>query len=294
MNDIVRRDPRAEWIARNRLHPLHAAMQSAQGGEVRWMGPHGVIRKNPHAVGFVGPNGIRRIDRSGGQQGSGARRASVAQEAQLPLHVVEQPAFLVAVVPDMVGGRLSSHDKDLLGLARKLAGNDGAVLAVVFGEHKESAFDSAGVDRLLHLSGGEYDGYAPEQRILALRNLENQLAPRHWLFPDSRNGFFAGASACSISASATSSAMSLISGRGATTPSSIAVHCGQPTATSSAPVSRMSAMRMSGIRCLPGMSVIGAPPPPPQQRERKPERCISLTSMPSARSTLRGASYSPL
>ncbi|HGD1660517.1 TPA: hypothetical protein ACINSD_004656, partial [Pseudomonas aeruginosa] len=26
MNDIVRRDPRAEWIARNRLHPLHAAM----------------------------------------------------------------------------------------------------------------------------------------------------------------------------------------------------------------------------------------------------------------------------
>ncbi len=179
MNDIVRRDPRAEWIARNRLHPLHAAMQSAQGGEVRWMGPHGVIRKNPHAVGFLGPNGIRRIDRSGGQQGSGVRRASVAQEAQLPLHVVEQPAFLVAVVPDMVGGRLSSHDKDLLGLARKLAGNDGAVLAVVFGEHKESAFDSAGVDRLLHLSGGEYDGYAPEQRILALRNLENQLAPHH-------------------------------------------------------------------------------------------------------------------
>ena len=147
-----------------------------------------MIRKNPHAVGFLGPNGIRRIDRSGGQQGSGVRRASVAQEAQLPLHVVEQPAFLVAVVPDMVGGRLSSHDKDLLGLARKLAGNDGAVLAVVFGEHKESAFDSAGVDRLLHLSGGEYDGYAPEQRILALRNLENQLAPRHWLFPDSRNG----------------------------------------------------------------------------------------------------------
>ena len=188
MNDIVRRDPRAEWIARNRLHPLHAAMHSAQGGEVRWMGPHGLVRKNPHAVGFVGPNGIRRIDRSGGQQGSGARRASVAQEAQLPLHVVEQPAFLVAVVPDMVGGRLSSHDKDLLGLARKLAGNDGAVLAVVFGEHKESAFDSAGVDRLLHLAGGEYDGYAPEQRILALRNLENQLAPRHWLFPDSRNG----------------------------------------------------------------------------------------------------------
>ena len=30
MSDIIRRDPRAEWIARNRLHPLHAAMQTQQ------------------------------------------------------------------------------------------------------------------------------------------------------------------------------------------------------------------------------------------------------------------------
>ncbi|MNE38437.1 hypothetical protein D3C80_1323340 [compost metagenome] len=106
-------------------------------------------------------------------------------------------------------------------------------------------------------------------------------------------GLLAGA--CSSSrASATSSARSLINGRGSTTPSSIAVHCGQPTATSSAAVSRISSMRMSGIRCLPGMSVIGAPPPPPQQRERKPERCISRTSIPRALSTARGASYSPL
>ena len=44
MSDIIRRDPRAEWIARNRLHPLHAAMQPAQHS---WMGPNGVIRKNP-------------------------------------------------------------------------------------------------------------------------------------------------------------------------------------------------------------------------------------------------------
>ncbi|MGV8340499.1 electron transfer flavoprotein subunit alpha/FixB family protein, partial [Pseudomonas aeruginosa] len=104
------------WLAPHRLHQLHAAQHPAHGGEVRWMGPPGVVRKHPQAVGFVGPNGIRRIDRSGGQQGSGARRASAVQEAQLPLHVVEQPAFLVAVVPDMVGGSLSSHDMDLPGL----------------------------------------------------------------------------------------------------------------------------------------------------------------------------------
>ncbi|NQD92419.1 electron transfer flavoprotein subunit alpha/FixB family protein [Pseudomonas sp. CrR25] len=185
MSDIIRRDPRAEWIARNRLHPLHAAMQVAQ---TSWMGPNGIVRKNPHAIGFIGPNGIKRIDRSGAQQGGSQKRTATTADVQLPLHVVAQPAFYIAVVPDMVGGRLSAHDKDLLGLAHKLAGADGAVLAVVFGEHKESAFDTAGVDRLLQIEGPAFDGYAPEQCVLALSAVESQLAPRHWLLPDSRSG----------------------------------------------------------------------------------------------------------
>ena len=126
MSDIIRRDPRAEWIARNRLHPLHAAMQPVQQS---WMGPNGVVRKNVHGAGFIGPNGIKRIDRSGVQQGGTSRRAA-SVEVQLPLHQVAAPAFYIAVVPDMVGGRLSSHDRDLLGLAHQLAGSDGAVLAV--------------------------------------------------------------------------------------------------------------------------------------------------------------------
>ncbi|EJN30645.1 electron transfer flavoprotein, alpha subunit [Pseudomonas sp. GM78] len=184
MSDIIRRDPRAEWIARNRLHPLHAAMQPAQHS---WMGPNGVIRKNPHGIGFIGPNGIKRIDRSGAQQG-GATKRSAAVEVQLPLHQVPAPAFYICVVPDMVGGRLSSHDKDLLGLAHQLAGSDGAVLAVVFGEHKENAFSTAGVDRLLVLEGEEFSGYAPEQRVQGLRAVDNQFSPRHWLLPDSRSG----------------------------------------------------------------------------------------------------------
>ncbi|QKZ07164.1 electron transfer flavoprotein subunit alpha/FixB family protein [Pseudomonas eucalypticola] len=184
MSDIIRRDPRAEWIARNRLHPLHAAMQPAQAS---WMGPQGVIRKNPHAVGFIGPNGVKRIDRSGAQQG-GAGKRSAAAEVLLPLHQVVAPAFYIAVVPDMVGGRLGSHDRDLLGLAHQLAGNDGAVLAIVFGEHKESGFSTAGVDRLLVIAGSEYDGYAPEQRVQGLRAVDNQFTPRHWLLPDSRSG----------------------------------------------------------------------------------------------------------
>ncbi|CAD5109470.1 electron transfer flavoprotein subunit alpha [Zestomonas carbonaria] len=186
MSDIIRRDPRAEWIARNRLHPLHAAMR--QQGQTSWMGPNGLIRKTPHGIGFIGPNGLKRIDRSGAQQGTGGKRSSASEVVQLPLQVIEQPAFYIAVVPDMVGGRLSSHDRDLLGLARKLAGEGGAVLAIVFGEHKESAFDTAGVDRLLQVEGDEYEGYAPEQRGLALRAVDGQFVPRHWLLPDSRTG----------------------------------------------------------------------------------------------------------
>lgn len=184
MSEIIRRDPRAEWIARNRLHPLHAAMQPAQHS---WMGPNGVIRKNPHGIGFIGPNGLKRIDRSGAQQGGTVKRTATA-EVQLPLHQVPAPAFYICVVPDMVGGRLSSHDRDLLGLAHQLAGNDGAVLAVVFGEHKESTFATAGVDRLLVLEGEAFSGYAPEQRVQGLRAVDNQFSPRHWLLPDSRSG----------------------------------------------------------------------------------------------------------
>jgi len=154
------------------------------------MGPNGIIRKNPHAaLGFIGPNGVRRIDRSGASApGSTGKRVAVPEVAPLPLHVIEQPAFYIAVVPEMPGQRLSSHDRDILGLARTLAGTDGAVLAVVFGEHKETALDTAGVDRLLHVSGSEYQGYAPEQRILALHAVERQFKPKHWLLPDNRSG----------------------------------------------------------------------------------------------------------
>jgi len=192
MTTIRRRNPRTDWISRNRLHPLHDAVQAAtQGPQARWMGPNGLVRKNPHAaLGFIGPNGLRRIDRSGTSQKTPhpQRASSAAQPQHLPLHQVEHPVFYIAVVPDMIGERLGSHDRDLLGLARRLAGEQGAVLAVVFGVHKETAFDSAGVDRLLHLPGDPYHGYCPEQRLHALHAIERQFTPRHWLLPDSPNG----------------------------------------------------------------------------------------------------------
>lgn len=104
----------------NRLHPLHDSLQPALA-EVR--GPSGLIRRNPHAVGFIGPNGIKRIDRlnGNGATAQGGRRSSAAaKEVVLPLHQVENPDYYIAVVPDMVGGRLSGHDRDVLGQAHKL------------------------------------------------------------------------------------------------------------------------------------------------------------------------------
>ena len=188
MNDIFRRDPRREWILRNRLHPQHALLVSP-AGESR--GPGGLLRKNPHAVGFIGPNGIRRIDRLdvGNLVSLAGRRASAAPAVvELPLHQVAQPDYYVAVVPDMIGGRLTSHDKDTIGQAHALirhAGGAGAVLVIVFGEHREDGFATAGADRLLEVSGKRYLGYAPEQRTCALAQIEQEIAPRYWLFPDS-------------------------------------------------------------------------------------------------------------
>ena len=150
-------------------------------------GPNGVIRKNVHGAGFIGPNGLKRIDRSGAQQGRATKRV-ISTQVQLPLHQVSLPAFYICVVPDMVGGRLSHHDRDVLGLAHQLVGTDGAVLAVVFGAHKETSFSTSGVDRLVVLEGDAYEGYAPEQRVLGLRAVDNQFSPRHWLLPDSREG----------------------------------------------------------------------------------------------------------
>lgn len=191
MSDILRRDPRKEWIIRNRLHPQHLSVLADLGTTraIEWMGPNGVMRRDPHAVGFIGPNGVRRIDRSGAQQAAQAPAHSAAAKDTRQNVTIDVPAFIVAVVPDMAGGRLSAHDRDLLGLARQLADADpatpGAVLAVVFGEHKESAFGEAGIDRLLHLEDERLIGYAPERRVAVLQSVEREFDPRLWLLPDS-------------------------------------------------------------------------------------------------------------
>ena len=199
MSEIIRRDPRREWIARNRLHPDHTNVLAAlgvnsEGGGAasEWLGPNGVVRKNPRAIGFIGPNGVKRIDRSGLQQGGQAAATTTAAHDSRRSVTIDQPAFMVAVVPDLTGGRLSSHDKDLLGLARRVADADaeqpGAVVAILFGEHKEEALGEAGIDRVVHLDDELYAGFAPEARLAVLSAVEREMTPRFWLLPDSPLG----------------------------------------------------------------------------------------------------------
>ncbi|PWI33560.1 electron transfer flavoprotein subunit alpha [Vibrio albus] len=196
MNDIIiRRDRRAEWILRNRLHPEHASLVTLPTQE---RGPGGVIRRYPHREGFIGPNGIKRIDRLNGSNVSslsGSARTIARQEVLLPLHQVTEPDFYITVVPDMSGGRLTSHDRDILGQAHKLVKEyqgqgEGAVMAIIFGPHKETQFDTAGVDRLLTIPDERFADYCPEDKVQMLKAVDDRFAPKHWLFPDSISGGF--------------------------------------------------------------------------------------------------------
>ena len=179
---ILRRDRRGEWIRRNRLHPQHNQYQLQLDDSC---GPSGLVRRYPHQVGFIGPNGIKRIDRLNGSLVLPISLGSKTAEANtaLPMHCVETAKYYLIVVPDMQGGRLSSHDRDVLGLAHQLVaqyGAGGAVMAVVFGPHRETEFATAGVDRLLHLSCATFDGYCPERKADALAQIDHQFSPKHW------------------------------------------------------------------------------------------------------------------
>ncbi len=191
---ILRRNPRQEWILRNRLHPQHQALlhQQASSEPIEWIGPQGVKRKAPHRVGFIGPKGIRRIDRSGGQQGSASDASRQAATASMskPLHCIENPKHRILVVPDMTGGRLTSQDKDLLGLAHQLAALQDAtsVVALIWGEHKETQLAEAGVDELIQVDDPQCLGFSPDQSLAWLLAVEREYQPSYWLFPDSGLG----------------------------------------------------------------------------------------------------------
>ncbi|MEZ0250408.1 MAG: electron transfer flavoprotein subunit alpha/FixB family protein [Methylobacteriaceae bacterium] len=126
---------------------------------------------------------LSQIGRPVGEAVTALPRAAPVAEAPKTI-IVETPAFLVAVVPDAPGGRLSSHDRQVIGAARALAGREGAVAVIVEGECE--GLGAAGADRMLRLERAE--GYDPAARAARIEAALAGLGARHVLLPESLDG----------------------------------------------------------------------------------------------------------
>jgi electron transfer flavoprotein alpha subunit len=101
------------------------------------------------------------------------------------IRIIAEPSFLVAVVPDAPGGRLTPHDRQLLGAARLLAdAGGGAVLAIV--PDAVEGLAAASADRVLVLAdNADFD---PEGRADAIVATLARLNVRHALFAETADG----------------------------------------------------------------------------------------------------------
>ncbi len=200
MNDTQRfpkrRDPRASrkgQVENNGRLRINRALpvQSPANAEVRRESSRvgAPLRRDPRADRNIhtGPSGRQRVARHG-LVATGTAFIDSTVEAGPRIVRNDEPAFLVCVAPDLPGGRLSGHDRDLLGVARGLAGEGGgAVLAVLFGSPKDD-LGAAGADRVVQFDDPRLAGYAPELRAAAVVATAEQTASRYLLFPDSADG----------------------------------------------------------------------------------------------------------
>ncbi|QIJ76303.1 electron transfer flavoprotein subunit alpha/FixB family protein [Methylobacterium sp. NI91] len=183
----LRRDPRAEraagFIAGDGPRPRYDRTRRAAGS--------GRPRRDPRAEREAQRIGgaarlrydLSQVGRPRGEAVTAAPRSAPVAEAPKTV-IVETPAFLVAVVPDAPGGRLSSHDRQVLGAARVLAGREGAVAVIVEGACE--GLGPAGADRVLRLDGAE--GYDPAARAARIEAVLAGMGARHALFPESFDG----------------------------------------------------------------------------------------------------------
>jgi electron transfer flavoprotein alpha subunit len=123
-----------------------------------------------------------RIDRAGG----GGIAVAAPPPATAALRVVEQPAFLVVAVADAPHGRLSPHDRQLLGAARVLADAEGGAVLLLAPPLAEPA-GLAGADRVAW-TDTQPDAYDPEGQAAAVVAAILASPPRYVLFPESPDG----------------------------------------------------------------------------------------------------------
>ncbi|MCK0198350.1 electron transfer flavoprotein subunit alpha/FixB family protein [Ancylobacter sp. 6x-1] len=180
----LRRDPRTERAAHRIDGTARPRFDLAAAAETTG----GRLRRNPRAEVermLVAGTSRRRLDRSQRSVSTPLHIAAPAETAAAPrLIVIEEPAFLVAVVPDAPGGRLTPHDRQMIGAARLLAEKGGAVLALLAEPCEE--IGPAGADRVLLVEAST--GYDPEGRSASIAMAVDGLGVRHALFPESVDG----------------------------------------------------------------------------------------------------------
>ncbi|MBS7545245.1 electron transfer flavoprotein subunit alpha/FixB family protein [Ancylobacter oerskovii] len=177
----TRRDPREEREAR----------RLAGSGRPRWRldapPTSGRLRRDPRreidALRVAGTTRLR-LDRTGRAGPLALPTIDTAAVAAPTIRIVDDPAYLVTVVPDAPGGRLAPLDRQLLGAARTLAdAGGGAVLVLSFGQI--DGLGAAGADRIVALDAESGD---PSARAAALAIALAALQPRHMLLPESAGG----------------------------------------------------------------------------------------------------------
>lgn len=172
MTTRKRRDPRAERNAR-RGGDL-AEPVSAEAGETGRL-----VRRDPRA---------ERDARRGLVAAARPSAAKTARDGVAPsVKVIEDPAFWVLVLADMPDGRLSPHDRDVLGAARGLADRDGDGGVVVLAPAVHEELGAAGVDRAVK-GGTSPSSYEPERMAAMAGALVDILRPRHVLAPETPIG----------------------------------------------------------------------------------------------------------
>ncbi len=176
-----RRNPRAEREARRLAgagqRPRFALATCGSGGRKR---------RDPRAEAAavrVGQRPRMRLDRRGVEAVPPA--AMVAAEPAPRRRVVAEPAYLIFAVAEAEGGRLSRHERQVLGAARRLADPGGGAVVLVAPSLAEDA-GAAGADRLLSLAAAER--YDPEAATALLAAAAVRYSPRHVLFAENEGG----------------------------------------------------------------------------------------------------------
>jgi electron transfer flavoprotein alpha subunit len=154
MTNRRRRDPRAERIKR-RADQVATSDTSA--------------RRDPRAERDAGRGLIAAPVSEAAEAAKTVRPAS-------DITTIETPAFFVLVLADMPDGRLSPHDRDVLGAARGLADRDGGAVAVL-APVAAAELGAAGADRAL-ASGVTAGSYQPERLTALARAAVEMLNPR--------------------------------------------------------------------------------------------------------------------